>query len=250
VRRAARACGRAARFSFRDLCGGAAGAACFSALADNFDSLLLDGVPALAGAGDDALRRFVVLVDVLYDRRRALVLAPDACNCLRFGFVGASTRAGPGIKDLRILQPGYALDGNDTFVVTGDIAAMWLRDSTNEVLPYMQFAAADAPQRVLALAPGQLPALLQRSPTPPCTLGQALALQQADWASSLFTPLLATAHAGMKLSAAGFCMTLACDGNWLMGLCGLIHQSVEVCACFACCENLHDKLLYVKAYAY
>lgn len=44
-----------------------------------------------------------------------LVLAPNACNCLMFGFEGASTRAGPGIKDLRILQPGYALDGNDTF---------------------------------------------------------------------------------------------------------------------------------------
>ena len=45
-----------------------------------------------------------------------LVLVPNACNCLMFGFEGASTRAaGPGIKDLRILQPGYALDGKDTF---------------------------------------------------------------------------------------------------------------------------------------
>lgn len=42
-------------------------------------------------------------------------------------------------------------DGPDTFVVTGDINAMWLRDSTNQVLPYLRFVQQDAALQQLVL---------------------------------------------------------------------------------------------------
>lgn len=42
------------------------------------------------------------------------------------------------------------LDGRpDTFVITGDIHAMWLRDSTAQVWPYLQFAREDSRLRLL-----------------------------------------------------------------------------------------------------
>ena len=46
----------------------------------------------------------------------------------------------PNTLDTTVIYDAKALD---TFVVTGDIPAMWLRDSTNQVLPYLQFARED-----------------------------------------------------------------------------------------------------------
>ena len=59
------------------------------------------------------------------------------------------TNCFPNTLDTTVGPGDY--DGKpDTTVITGDIAAMWLRDSSAQVWPYLPFAAADKPlQRLL-----------------------------------------------------------------------------------------------------
>ena len=55
------------------------------------------------------------------------------------------SNAFPNTLDTTIIRAS----NNDSFVITGDIPAMWLRDSTNEVIVYMQFAAEDPALRAM-----------------------------------------------------------------------------------------------------
>jgi len=47
------------------------------------------------------------------------------------------------------VEPGTYEGKPDTAVITGDIPAMWLRDSSAQVWPYLPFAASDEPLRAL-----------------------------------------------------------------------------------------------------
>ncbi len=54
----------------------------------------------------------------------------------------------PNTLDTTVI-PGQFEGRPDTAVLTGDIPAMWLRDSSAQVWPYLQFAAKDEPLRKL-----------------------------------------------------------------------------------------------------
>jgi cell division protein ZapE len=67
-----------ARFDFSALCGQALGAGDYLALATHYVALVLDGVPRLSPDNYDEARRFIVLVDALYEHRVKLVASADA----------------------------------------------------------------------------------------------------------------------------------------------------------------------------
>ena len=67
-----------ARFDFDALCGQPLGPGDYLAVAVHFQALVLDGVPRLGPENHDVARRFITLVDALYEHRVKLVASADA----------------------------------------------------------------------------------------------------------------------------------------------------------------------------
>lgn len=63
-----------ASFTFAELCGSATSAADYLTLARAFSTLVITEVPVLGPEQRDEARRFITLVDILYDNRNRLVL--------------------------------------------------------------------------------------------------------------------------------------------------------------------------------
>ena len=64
--------------SFADLCNRPLGAADYLALTERFHTLFLDGVPMLTPDRRNEARRFMTLVDALYERRMMLFVSAEA----------------------------------------------------------------------------------------------------------------------------------------------------------------------------
>jgi len=97
------ACGGVARFHFADLCDTPRGAADFHALANAFHTVVVDGVPLLPAGAADIARRFITLVDELYNAKVALVLSAEVTPEQLFAGAGAGGDNAP-LVDLESLQ--------------------------------------------------------------------------------------------------------------------------------------------------
>lgn len=67
----------AARFSFEALCEAALGASDYMALAGRYHTLFIDRVPRLDRSRRNAVKRFILLIDTLYDRKTTLFVSAE-----------------------------------------------------------------------------------------------------------------------------------------------------------------------------
>ena len=67
-----------ARFDFAALCEQPLGPGDYLALATHFHTLILDGIPCLGAANFEAARRFIILIDSVYDHRVKLLASAAA----------------------------------------------------------------------------------------------------------------------------------------------------------------------------
>ena len=67
-----------ARFDFNDLCGRPLGPADYRAVAQTFHTVLIDGIPRLSPENFDKARRFITLIDALYEAHCKLLASAEA----------------------------------------------------------------------------------------------------------------------------------------------------------------------------
>jgi cell division protein ZapE len=74
---APQAAGHVARFDYEDLCGKPLGAADFVAIAEYFHVLVIDNIRAIDPDQRNEAKRFINLIDALYDQRVKLIVSAD-----------------------------------------------------------------------------------------------------------------------------------------------------------------------------
>jgi cell division protein ZapE len=72
------AVGHVARFSFSDVCGRPLGSADYLALAENFHTIFIDDIPVMPEHMRNEAKRFINLIDTLYDQHVKLVASAQA----------------------------------------------------------------------------------------------------------------------------------------------------------------------------
>lgn len=104
-----RAAGDAARFSFSDLCERPLAARDYLAITARYSTIMLDHVPVLAAANRNEAKRFILLIDTVYDRHvRLLVSAAASPDALY-----ADTRGTEGFEFARTVSRLTEMQGQD-----------------------------------------------------------------------------------------------------------------------------------------
>lgn len=70
--------GAVARFTFDELCSVPLGASDYAAIAHRYDTIFIDDVPILSRSRRNEAKRFIILIDTLYDLKRRVFITADA----------------------------------------------------------------------------------------------------------------------------------------------------------------------------
>ena len=103
---------QAARFHFRDLCNTELGSSDYRAISQQFDAVIIDEIPVLTLKEHDQARRFITLVDELYEAKCVLAcnaIAPDPDSL----FVGREIHAKTlteGIETETVVGEAFGID--------------------------------------------------------------------------------------------------------------------------------------------
>ena len=111
---------KAARFSFADLCARPLGSADYQVMAQHLATIFIDAVPVLTLSTRNELRRFITLIDTLYDHRVKVVASAAAAPAALFipVFVEVRPREADGGASLAAAHSALAAQGGPAAVRT------------------------------------------------------------------------------------------------------------------------------------
>ncbi len=106
-----------ARFDFSDLCETPLGAVDYLRIAHTYHTVLIDRIPVMAREKRDAVRRFINLIDTLYDNKVCLIASAAAepdCLCLDDAGAKAFQRTASRLMEMRSAEylAGRAVRGH------------------------------------------------------------------------------------------------------------------------------------------
>ncbi|MFV2092465.1 MAG: cell division protein ZapE, partial [Hyphomicrobiales bacterium] len=105
------AAGRAARFSFAQLCQAPLGAGDYQILAENFDRIFIDDIPSLTDAGRNVVQRVIAMIDTFYETGIELCVSAAVQPDFLYANgrdAGRFARAASRLQEMR--APGYPPD--------------------------------------------------------------------------------------------------------------------------------------------
>ena len=118
-----------ARFGFEELCRRPLGSVDYLEIADRFHTLFLDHIPVMSASERNEARRFIILIDALYDMRVKLIASAAAAPAALFAGVEGTEafefgRCASRLVEMRSTDYLALPHGRETGLRSGDLGGI------------------------------------------------------------------------------------------------------------------------------